>query len=166
MKKIIRFTTLAAMSALCIGAAAPEVMATKYTTRDTPKSDQQAEQEATSDDEENQNNKSGENNKKSKKGVECTNDHISAIRSFNGKAIAKKGEFEDLLAGKDDVDTAKEAKEFTKKLERLQSFYNSQEFALMEKIYALCGQDLPRPKESLPFFLPEDLGLGDQVDAI
>ncbi len=150
MKKIMKITALVIGSVLCLGGGVLDASATKYTTRDSKSSQQ----------------KNSRNSKSQKKTVSCTDDHKYAIRSFNDKAMEKKEEFEDLLAGKDQVDTAREAKEFTKKLEKLQDFYNSQEFSLMEEIYALCDEDLPRPKEELPFFLPEDLGIGDEVDAI
>lgn len=163
MQKFSKYMILMAGCVLYMGAQAPNAYAVKYTTNDSGTQKEDAKQVPKGSKE----NPKGKNTKEEKKDTSsCTDEHKSAIRSFNDKAIRKMDEFDALLANKDQIDTPREAKEFTKELEKLQDFYHSAEFSIMEEIYALCGVDLPRPKEELPYFLPEDLGIGDEVDAI
>ncbi len=98
---------------------------------------------------------------------DCSRADLMKIKAFNRRAEDKKEEFEELIAGRDSVTTPDDAKEFTKELEKLQSFYNSDKFAEIEDMYDRCDQVVPMPQEELPFWMPEDTGLeSNKVNAI
>ena len=156
MKSVSKYMILMAGCALCLGGIVPDASAVRYTTRDSGSS-KEAETPTKDTDTKPQ---------EKKKKVSCNGDYLSAIKSFNPKAVEKRDEFEKLIDGKDSVKTPKQAKQFTKELERLQAFYHSEEFELMEQIYAKCGMDIPRPKAQMPYFFPEDLGVDEEVNAI
>ncbi|MGH1456590.1 MAG: hypothetical protein ACRBDI_07405 [Alphaproteobacteria bacterium] len=97
---------------------------------------------------------------------DCSRSDLMEIKAFNRYAADKKEEFEELIGDRDSVKTPDDAEEFTKELEKLQAFYNSDKFAAKEDVYDRCGQVMPMPQEELPFWMPEEPGLDSKVDAI
>lgn len=156
MRKSVKYYVLVTVLMLLSGVYVSQSYAVQYTTRDPGATQNQQSRDGDK----------GKNSGKEKKTISCTEEHKRAIQSFENKAIKKKEEFEALLLEKESIVSAQDARKFTRKLEKLQRFYKSDEFKLMEQIYALCDEDLPRPKEKVPFFFPESMGFGDEVNAI
>lgn len=126
--------------------------ATKYTTQDNAGSKKESP-------------KSDRKKKDAESNAECSRSDKMQIRAFHPRAQEKKAEFDALIDTQDQIDTPKEAEEFTEELEDLQAFYDSEEFALREEQYARCGVEIPRPTDDVPFWMPET-GIGEEMDAI
>lgn len=86
----------------------------------------------------------------------CSKSDLRDIKAFNPLAKKKVEENEELIANTAQVVSERDAKEFAEDFDRIKSFFRSQEFAAMEKVYERCDMTIPRPMAKQSFWIPED----------
>ncbi len=86
----------------------------------------------------------------------CTNDDLRSIKSYNAMARKKIKDYNELVASSKDVVTDKDAKKFSKDMDRVTDFFDSDETKAMQDVYKRCSMTMPRPMAKQSFWIPKD----------